>query len=325
MPGLCGIIGEALLTPELNETHNVKVYFKRESLPFLAVFWQPAHKDLMNPFRMLFDAFKRPQPPLPESPPPGASLTLEEYQSLDPHMSVHEGDIEVVFCTPNLAAQFRVDTLRSKEPDTIEWIRGFAPGEVLVDIGANVGMYTIWAAKTRGVRVFAFEPESQNYALLYRNIIRNGLSEQVTGYCLALSDESACSRLYLSDFYAGGSCHTFGEQLDHRLEQRHSRYSQGSVSCTLDKLVADGVVPLPDHIKIDVDGLEHKVLHGCAATLKNPKLKSVLVEINTNLELHRNIIQEMRTLGFGFSEAQVSSALRSEGAFAGVGNHIFRR
>ena len=278
----------------------------------------------MNLFGMLSRAFRR---PLPATPARALeqSLTLEEYQSLDPHLTVLEGEIEVSFRTPNLPAKFRVDTLRTKEPDTIEWIRGFAADEVLVDIGANVGMYTIWAAKTRGMRVFAFEPESQNYALLYRNIIRNGLSDQVIAYCLALSDESAYSRLYLSDFFAGGSCHTFGEQIDHQLERRESQYSQGCISNTLDKLVRDGVIPVPNHIKIDVDGLEHKVLRGCAETLKDPLVKSVLVEINTNLELHRNIIREMVALGFSFSETQISSALRSEGAFAGVGNHIFYR
>ena len=278
----------------------------------------------MNPFRMLSRAFQPPKTAAPASAP-AAPLTLEEYQSLDPHMTVHEGAIEVDFATPNIPARFRVDTLRSKEPDTIEWIAGFAADEILVDIGANVGMYTIWAAKTRGMRVFAFEPESQNYALLYRNIVRNGLSDQVTGFCLALSDEIAYSRLFLSEFHAGGSCHTFGEELDHRLEHRASKYSQGCFSTTLDRLVTEAVLPVPDHIKIDVDGLEHKVLHGCAETLKHPKVKSVLVEINTNLESHRNIIREMAALGFGFSAAQVAKALRPDGAFAGVGNHIFRR
>lgn len=252
-------------------------------------------------------------------------LTIEEYQALEPHLVVREGDIEVIYATPNIPAKFRVDTLRTKEPDTIEWIAGFQPQEVLVDIGANVGMYTIWAAKTRGMRVFAFEPESQNYALLYKNIVLNGLPEQVVAYCLALSDEHAYSRLYLSDFHAGGSCHTFGEKLDHRLEHRESKYSQGCISATLDQLVATGVVPVPNHIKVDVDGLEHKVLRGCRTVLTDPRVRSVLVEINTNLELHRNIIRDMAALGFGLADAEVAKALRSSGAFAGVGNHIFRR
>jgi FkbM family methyltransferase len=215
--------------------------------------------------------------------------------------------------------------LFSKEPDTIEWIRGFQAGEVFVDIGANVGMYTIWAAKTRGVRTFAFEPESQNYALLYRNIVMNGLSENVVAFCLALSDTTDYSLLHLSEFKLGSSCHSFGEKIDHRLERRDTKLAQGCVSTTLDALVARGVLPVPNHIKIDVDGLEHKVLAGCREVLADARLKSVLVEINTNLELHRKIIADMQSLGFGFSEQQVAKAQRTEGAFKGVGNYVFIR
>jgi hypothetical protein len=51
----------------------------------------------------------------------------------------------------------------------------------------------------------------------------------------------------------------------------------------------------------------------------------VLVEINTNLEQHRKIIADMKALGFGFSEQQVALGLRTEGAFKGVGNYVFRR
>lgn len=252
-------------------------------------------------------------------------LSLEQYERLVPHEIVYEGQTAVAYATPNVFTKWRVDSLFTKEPDTIEWIRGFQAGEVFVDIGANVGMYTIWAAKTRGVRTFAFEPESQNYALLYRNIVMNGLTETVVAYCLALSDTTAYSLLHLSQFQLGGSCHTFGEKVDHRLEQRDSKISQGSVSTTLDQLVADGVLPVPRHIKIDVDGLEHKVLAGCRGVLADRRLKSVLVEINTNLEQHRRIIVDMQELGFGFSEQQVAQAQRTEGAFKGVGNYVFFR
>lgn len=277
----------------------------------------------MNLFRLILWPFRRRASESDVAKP--VPLTLEQYEALEPNMVVREGAIDVVFSTPNGYTKFRVDTLRSKEPDTIAWIAGFQSDEVLVDIGANVGMYTIWAAKTRGMRVYAFEPESQNYALLYKNIVLNGVSENVVGYCVALSDETTFSRLHLSEFHAGGSCHSFGEKLDHRLEHRASKYSQGCISATLDHLVATGVVPMPNHIKVDVDGLEHRVINGCRNVLSDPRVKSVLVEINTNLELHRDIIRDMETLGFRYSESQVATALRTTGAFAGVGNHIFRR
>lgn len=253
------------------------------------------------------------------------NLTLEQYESLLPIVSIRDNQTEVAYCTPNRATKWRVDTFFTKEPDTVEWIRGFGAGETLVDIGANVGMYTIFAAKARGIRVFAFEPESQNYALLYRNIVLNGLGELVTGFCAALSDVEEFSELHLSEFQLGSSCHTFGAATDHNLRERTSQYRQGCYSTTLDALVARGTVPVPTHIKVDVDGLEHKVLHGCRSTLANRDVRSVLIEINTGLPEHRRIIENMAALGFTFSTEQVESSMRTEGAFKGVGNHVFRR
>ena len=61
-------------------------------------------------------------------------------------------------------------TLFSKEPITLAWIDTFKDGETLYDIGANVGMYTIYAAVMRKANVYAFEPEALNYAELNKNI-----------------------------------------------------------------------------------------------------------------------------------------------------------
>jgi FkbM family methyltransferase len=260
-----------------------------------------------------------------DAAPAMPEISLAQYEMMAPDQAVYDGSTEVVYATPTLFTKWRVDSLFTKEPDTIEWISGFQPGEVFVDIGANVGMYTIWAAKTRGVRTFSFEPESQNYALLCRNIVMNELSDSVVAYCLALSDAAGYSLLHLSQFQLGGSCHSFGEKIGHNLEHRDTKLSQGCIATTLDSLVAEGVVPAPNHIKIDVDGLEHKVLSGSRSVLANPGLRSVLVEINTNLEQHRRIIADMKALGFGFSEQQVALGLRTEGAFKGVGNYVFRR
>ena len=276
----------------------------------------------MSVLRILLWPFRR-QAKLPPAVAASAPGTADEPEGGPILIRYPGGDI--VFATPNYLTRWRAKTLFTKEPETIEWIAGFNPGEVLIDVGANVGLYTIWAAKTRAVKVFAFEPESQNYAILYKNIVLNDLSEQVVAYCAALSDESRFSLLHLSEFKTGGSIHTFGEDLDYKLEPRLSEIRQGCISTTLDYLVAAGIVPVPHHIKIDVDGLEHKVFAGCRTVLKNPVVKSMLVEVNTNLDQHRKLIMDLNDLGFTYSERQVAQASCTEGKFTGVGNYVFRR
>jgi FkbM family methyltransferase len=252
-------------------------------------------------------------------------MDLTEYEKLEPHHSVEHAGRRIYFYTPNSKAAWRVTTLFTKEPDTIEWIAGFRSTDVLVDIGANVGMYTVWAAATRGVRVFAFEPESQNYAILNRNVFRNGLDKLVQSYCLALSDQPGLSSLYLSEFAGGGSCHSFGAALDHHNRARSAPFAQGCMADTLDRLVASAAIPAPTHVKIDVDGLEDKVVAGATATLTRPEVRSVLIEINTHLEEHQELVDRMLELGFDYDLDQVDAAQRKEGAFAGVGNYVFRR
>jgi FkbM family methyltransferase len=252
-------------------------------------------------------------------------MDLAEYEKLSPQIAVDAGGTKLVFATPNRQAAWRVETLFSKEPDTIEWIAGFGPGETLLDIGANVGMYSVWAAASRGTRVFAFEPESQNYALLNQNIWLNRLDGLVRAYCIALSDTAGYDRLYLSEFMAAGSCHSFGAALDFHNRPREAPFAQGCVSATVDDLVAKGAMPVPTHVKLDVDGLESKVFAGARATLADRGVRSLLVEINTGLDEHWEIIDAMLALGFDYSQEQVERSQRKEGPFKGVGNYVFRR
>ena len=252
-------------------------------------------------------------------------LTLEQYEKLVPSCHVeHEGKT-VSYLTPSSFLKWRVDSLFTKEPCTIEWIAQFRAGEVLVDVGANVGMYTVWAAKTRGVRVFAFEPGSQNYGLLNRNLMLNGLGESVKAYCLALSDAAGLSELHLASTDPGTSCHQLGEKVDHHHRPAKPRFSQGCVSARLDDLVRDGVVPPPQHIKIDVDGFEPKVIAGAAQVLRAPQTRSLLIEVNQNLPDHMQMVKELNALGFRHDAAQVARAERKEGDFKGCAEYVFHR
>ena len=252
-------------------------------------------------------------------------LSLDEYEKLNFQAKINHGGAEMLFSTPNNFTFWRVQSIYEKEPWTLEWLATIEAGEILLDCGANVGMYTVWAAVTRNARVFAFEPESQNYAILNRNIQINDISGLVTAYCMGLSDTTGLSTLHMSDLRAGGSCHAVGEALDFRLQPVRPLFRQGCFASRLDDLVRAGSVPVPNHMKIDVDGLEPRVIAGARETLADPKLKSLLIETNQNLDTHMAMVAELNAAGFRHDDAQVARAERKDGAFVGVAEYVFRR
>jgi FkbM family methyltransferase len=186
-------------------------------------------------------------------------------------------------------------------------------------------MYSIWAAATRQAVVFAFEPESQNYALLNRNILGNQLQHRIKAYCLGLLDHEGLAELNMADLRAGGSNHSVGEALDFKHEPMRVAFQQGCVVSRLDALVASQVIPVPHHIKIDVDGFESKVIAGAQTVLKNPAVKSLLIETNPNLEDHRQMLQQLGELGFRYDAHQVQRAARKDGPFKGVAEYVLKR
>src|SRR4051794_22284746 len=93
--------------------------------------------------------------------------------------SVPVGDKAIKFDCPSEIALGRAKWLLQKEPGTIAWLDGFAPGSFLWDIGANIGVYALYAAIVRDCRVLAFEPAAANYFGLNSNIVLNRVDEQV--------------------------------------------------------------------------------------------------------------------------------------------------
>ena len=229
------------------------------------------------------------------------------------------------FQTPNEMTRWRAQTLYTKEPVTIEWLRAMPMGADLLDVGANVGMYSVFAALARGAKVLAFEPESENYALLNENIRLNHLGERVIAVCAGLSDHAGLERLYLSQPGAGASCHSLGAEVGFRLEPRKAAFVQGSLALRFDDLVEQGHAVVPGYVKIDVDGFEHKVVRGMEKTLTDRRVASLIVELNPALAEHRELRSYLQSLGFTCDAAQVASATRKSGPFEGVAEHVFRR
>jgi FkbM family methyltransferase len=230
----------------------------------------------------------------------------------------------MIFSTPNEAARWRVKTFFDKEPETLAWIASIPKGDILVDIGANVGMYSIYAAVEHALSVVSVEPESQNYALLNENIYRNKVSNLVIAYPYAMGSERGHDLLHLSQWGAAGSCHAAGEKIAFNGEGFEPRFSQGVIKTTLDDLFS----PNADsrlHIKIDVDGFEPKVVQGAQQLISLGCIKSMLIEINENLVSHRELVDLLCGEGFIYSPEQVALSLRKEGPFEGCANYIFVR
>jgi FkbM family methyltransferase len=229
-------------------------------------------------------------------------------------LPVQELDVSgtiVRYVTTARGSEKRANTLLTKEPLTVPWIHSFQPDEVYVDIGANVGMYAIYAGVI-GARVFAFEPEALNYAELNKNIYVNDLHGRVTAYCMAITDSADVSVLYLSAFSFAGSHHDFGENrwtsnrvIGGRQIERDTRPQQGCVSFSLDELVARQVVAPPNHIKIDVDGFEYKVARGAANTFGRPELKTILLEVDFAIPESIQIVQHLKEQGWKVSDHQL--------------------
>jgi FkbM family methyltransferase len=181
-----------------------------------------------------------------------------------------------------------------KEPFTVEWIeRSLEGGQVFYDIGANVGAYSLIAAKTapEGVRVFAFEPSPASFLDLSRNVALNECSHIVTALPLALWSRADVLALTPGETAAGAASRpTVAGAAEHDMSPHRTKPSADSVPIVgvpLDDLVERFGLPVPTHAKIDTDGYELEVLAGAERTLARKEWESIHVELDRE-ETSRN-------------------------------------
>jgi len=203
-----------------------------------------------------------------------------------------------------------------KEPETLRWIEEeLRPGETFIDVGACIGNYSIYAAlRHKGLRVFAFEPEPNSMAQLLKNVMLNELP--ISCFMIACSDQTRLDFFNTHyAFQAGESDHQFGRTIDSQGKEFAPTARIGLFSCSLDEMVRRGILPLPNHVKIDVDGLEALVLNGMREILAHDALKTVLCEISGTEDKVSEIMSRFETMGF--------DCIRRPGR--NEGNYIFKR
>lgn len=156
------------------------------------------------------------------------------------------------------------------ESEVLEALRPFlAPGCVFWDVGANIGLHAISAAQlVPGLTVCAFEPNPRTLQRLRTNIAANPLS--ITVWPGALGEQQGHAQLTL---FEGNS----GQSLVGAPATAHA----STVSVPLaraDALIAEGKLPAPDVMKLDVEGYEANVLSGFGSLLGTSRLRAVVFE-----------------------------------------------
>lgn len=198
---------------------------------------------------------------------------------LEEKVTVTDGENEYVFVCTNRFEVWRAATLLAKEEGTIAWFRSQTrPGDVVYDVGANIGLYSIFAGPLVGEtgRVFAFEPHAVNFVHLCRNIMANGLGGRVVPLSLALADRPGYSPFNYLEWGAASSFSQFGTEAP----PTAIGFSELKYGSSVDEMVEAGALPPPDLVKIDVDGLEERVIEGMRRLLAGPnRPRSIQTEI----------------------------------------------
>ncbi|HVZ80725.1 MAG TPA: FkbM family methyltransferase [bacterium] len=170
------------------------------------------------------------------------------------------------------------------------------PGQTVVDVGANIGYYTLLAARRVGPqgRVYAFEPDPTNFGLLKKNVEENGYKNVVL-VNKALSNKNGKTKLFLNPKNRG----------DHRVyDSGDGRESVTIGTLTLDSYLKKRKV---DFIKMDIQGAEPLALAGMKRTIKAGKGLKLITEFSPDsIKLCGNdpkkFLATLQALGFKLSE-----------------------
>ena len=224
----------------------------------------------------------------------------------------------------NVDTSVQLMRLRScaKEPETVDWIETyFRPGEVFYDVGANVGSYSFVAdAVMKGEStIYAFEPSFSTFSALCQNVLLNHCDGRIIPLQVALSDETRLLSFNYSNLTAGSSMHSVGEALDMYGKPFRPTYVQPLLSYRLDDLIDEFSLRPPNHMKIDTDGAEFKILHGAERTLERGELRTLFIEVNEILPTCSEMLEYINSKGFVLRIKYPAGV--SEGFF----NYLFER
>lgn len=171
-----------------------------------------------------------------------------------------------------------LDMIDRKDPEqTVKeiFLENITSGDVVIDVGANIGDYALIASKKVGDsgKVLAFEPLSETFSTLTRNLQLNEFTHCIP-FQKAVGEKSGIMNLYKSN-----KSGTMG-YLDSSLNEQNLIKKNETEVVTIDDVLYSNHIENVNMMKIDVEGFEHEVLLGCSQSFKENKIKKILCEVH---------------------------------------------
>ena len=191
------------------------------------------------------------------------------------------------------------------EPLTLDWLASFDNNSVFYDIGSNIGGFSFLASIMHSnIKIFSFEPNFMNIYCQIKTCVKNKFLN-IFPMNLAINNNNEFN-FFKYDWLNNGSKGTFGEEL--KTQMLNSDFSNpfkrgvssniGILGISLDSLVYDYGIDIPNYIKIDVDGNELLVLEGAKKLLREETVKEIFVEIDDKIYANNDIENFMKQYSY---------------------------
>lgn len=158
--------------------------------------------------------------------------------------------------------------------------------DIIIDAGANMGLFSIYAYKKEAEKIYAFEPQTQVIEILKKNIDLNNASESIEIVPLGLWDKYDILQLFHSA--CGHSCSSI-------VLNRNNNQQKEDIHCVdLDTWVKNNKIPRIDFIKADIEGAERYMLHGAKEILHEfgPRLAICSYHLPDDLKILKKIVKD---------------------------------
>ncbi len=217
----------------------------------------------------------------------------EFAQSLSLKKTINFDGKKIIFRTGHGRLRWRAVSFFEEEPLMIEWIRSFSKQDIFLDIGANVGIYTL-AALTKNCKVYSVELDPKNVSILFDNLYLNKFFDNCLVLPFAIGDTNKIEKIYYRDFSIGDALQSIGKETQLPTIMG-KKFFANQIVFNLDHIFNQFSLEYPTKVKIDVDGNEKIVMEGAKDLISN--CNEIYIEDN-GLEDDNYIINFLNTNNF---------------------------